>query len=57
MVLDLLAMDCVTDPTGKPEGEASKADKKDKGQDWGVRKADARNDIYCRDRIRIECGF
>ena len=45
MVLDLLDIDCVTDPTGKPEGEASKADKKDKGPDWGVRKADART-IY-----------
>jgi len=39
MVLDLLDMDCVTDPTGKPEGEASKADKKDKGPRLGDKKS------------------
>ena len=43
MVLDQLGVDCVTDPAGKPVGEASKPDKKDKGLRLGVEKADARS--------------
>jgi hypothetical protein len=57
MVLDQLDVDCVTDRVGKPVGEASKADKKDKEPGLGVVKADARNDICRPARIRIEHGF
>jgi len=45
MVLDQLGVDCVTDPAGKPVGEASKPDKKDKGLRLGVEKADARSKL------------
>ena len=42
----------------KAGGRGQQGGQKGQGaKTWGVRKADARNDIYCRDRIRIECGF
>ena len=45
MVLDQLGVGCVMDPAGKPVGEASKLDKKDKGPRPGGEKADARNKL------------
>ena len=50
MVLDQLDVDCVTDPVGKPVGEVSRVDKKDRGPRPEVRRADARNDMCHPDR-------